>query len=83
MTAENSRMLWIAEGFAHGFYVISPKVTFLYKCTDFYDSTSNVTIAWDDNSKGIDWPNTSKIILSETDRQGKTLEQCRHEKIIL
>jgi dTDP-4-dehydrorhamnose 3,5-epimerase len=83
LTAENSRMLWVPEGFAHGFYVISPRVTFLYKCTDFYDPTSNVTIAWDDNSIGIDWPNTSEIILSENDRQGKTLEQCLNENILL
>jgi dTDP-4-dehydrorhamnose 3,5-epimerase len=83
LTAENKRMLWVPEGFAHGFYVVSPKVTFLYKCTDYYNPTSNVTIAWDDKTLGIDWPSVEGLILSEADKLGKTLKQCREENLLL
>lgn len=52
----NYRMLWVPEGFAHGFYVTSNSADFLYKCTDRYSPEHEVSIRWDDPELGIAWP---------------------------
>lgn len=56
LSAENHRMLWVPPGFAHGFYVLSERADFLYKCTDYYHPGSEVSLAWDDPEVGIEWP---------------------------
>jgi dTDP-4-dehydrorhamnose 3,5-epimerase len=56
LSAENHRMLWVPPGFAHGFYVISDYADFHYKCTDAYHPSSEISLAWDDPTVGIDWP---------------------------
>lgn len=56
LSADNHRMLWVPPGFAHGFYVLSEFADFQYKCTDYYDPDSEVTLAWNDPRVGIDWP---------------------------
>lgn len=56
LDAQRKQMLWIPPGFAHGFYVTSEYADFQYKCTDRYDPESEITIAWDDPTLGIDWP---------------------------
>ncbi len=56
LTADGFEQLWIPEGFAHGFCVISETAELQYKCTDFYDPTSELTIAWNDPAIGIQWP---------------------------
>lgn len=53
---ENKRILWVPPGFAHGFYVMSQRALFSYKCTDFYAPKYERTIAWNDPDIGIDWP---------------------------
>ena len=56
LSGDNHHMLWVPPGFAHGFYVMSDSADFLYKCTDYYHPASEVSLAWDDPSVGIDWP---------------------------
>lgn len=56
LSAENKRQLWVPEGFAHGFYVISDAAEFIYKCTDYYHPESEVSLLWNDPALGIDWP---------------------------
>jgi dTDP-4-dehydrorhamnose 3,5-epimerase len=56
LNAENHNMLWVPPGFAHGFYVLSEYADFLYKCTDLYHPASELTLAWDDPTVGIEWP---------------------------
>jgi len=69
LSAENNRQLWVPEGFAHGFYVTSETAEFVYKCTDLYNPSAEVSIAWDDPTLGIDWPlvNGEKPSLSAKD----------------
>lgn len=55
LSAENKRMLWIPEGFAHGFRVISETAEFLYKTTDYWAPEHERSIAWDDPELAIDW----------------------------
>jgi dTDP-4-dehydrorhamnose 3,5-epimerase len=56
LSGENHRMLWIPPGFAHGFYVTSQYADFQYKCTDIYHPDSEISLAWDDPTVGIEWP---------------------------
>ena len=75
LSAESFRQLWIPEGFAHGFCVISEIAEIQYKCTDFYDPTNELTITWDDPTIGIEWP-LENPILSDRDRAGRSLADC-------
>ncbi|NOI91231.1 dTDP-4-dehydrorhamnose 3,5-epimerase [Vibrio splendidus] len=68
LSAVNKRQLWVPEGFAHGFYVISDEAEFVYKCTDYYNPSAEVSIAWDDEDLSIDWPNLTIPKLSNKDR---------------
>jgi dTDP-4-dehydrorhamnose 3,5-epimerase len=72
LDAVEHQMLWVPPGFAHGFYVTSAYADFQYKCTDKYDPTSEVSLAFDDGTVGIDWPTTlgGEPQLSEKDRKG-------------
>lgn len=56
LSAENKLQLWVPEGFAHGFYVMSETAEFVYKCTDYYAPEHERSLRWDDPSVGIDWP---------------------------
>lgn len=56
LSGENKKQLWIPEGFAHGFFVLSDEAEFLYKTTDYWHAASEQCIRWDDPSLKIDWP---------------------------
>ncbi|MEX5588358.1 dTDP-4-dehydrorhamnose 3,5-epimerase [Pseudomonas urmiensis] len=73
LTAENKRQLWIPEGFAHGFVVLSDVAEVLYKSTEFYAPAHERCLAWNDPQVAIDWPVTGELLLSEKDKAGKRL----------
>ena len=56
LSAENKKMFYIPEGFAHGFLVLSDVAEFCYKCTDFYHPGDEGGMAWNDPEIGIEWP---------------------------
>ena len=56
LSADNKKMLWIPEGFAHGFVVLSDVAEFCYKCTDVYDPTAEGGIPYDDPTVNVQWP---------------------------
>ncbi|RLA46526.1 MAG: dTDP-4-dehydrorhamnose 3,5-epimerase [Gammaproteobacteria bacterium] len=56
LSADNHHMLWVPPGFAHGFYVTSEYADFQYKCTDIYHPDSEICLAWNDPTVGIEWP---------------------------
>ncbi|MCC2524570.1 dTDP-4-dehydrorhamnose 3,5-epimerase [Vibrio coralliilyticus] len=74
LSADNKRQLWIPEGFAHGFYVISDNAEFSYKCTDYYNPSAEVSIMWNDETLNINWPIVSEPILSEKDKKGMSFK---------
>jgi dTDP-4-dehydrorhamnose 3,5-epimerase len=76
LSAENKRMLWIPEGFAHGFVVISETAEFLYKTTDYWAPEFERSIAWNDPALGIRWPSQEAPSLSAKDQQGKLLSEA-------
>lgn len=70
LSEENKKQIYIPEGFAHGFLVLSDVAEFCYKCTDFYHPGDEGGIAWDDPSIGIEWPQLDVgYILSEKDQR--------------
>jgi dTDP-4-dehydrorhamnose 3,5-epimerase len=73
LSAENKKQLWVPEGFAHGFVVLSETAEFLYKTTDYYAPAYERCIAWNDTNIGIQWPSAEKPVLSGKDRQGQSL----------
>jgi dTDP-4-dehydrorhamnose 3,5-epimerase len=70
LSADNKRQLWIPEGFAHGFVVLSESAEFLYKTTDYYAPEHERCIAWNDPELAIDWHYPGDPVLSEKDRAG-------------
>lgn len=72
LSAENGRQLFIPQGFAHGFVVLSETALFAYKCTSYYDKASERTIRWDDSTIGIQWP-MQPTQLAPRDHSGETL----------
>lgn len=67
LSAKNKRQLWIPEGFAHGFLVLSDVAEFAYKTTAYYAPDHERSIRWDDPSLNIDWPLNGSPILSDND----------------
>lgn len=72
LSAENRKQIWIPEGFAHGFVVLSDSAEVLYKTTDYWSPGNERCIRWDDASLGITWPIDGTPILSAKDAQGMT-----------
>ncbi|OXI87718.1 dTDP-4-dehydrorhamnose 3,5-epimerase [Burkholderia sp. AU33423] len=67
LSAENKRQLWIPEGFAHGFVVVSDAAEFLYKTTDYWYPDAERAIRWDDPTLAIEWPISGEAMVSGKD----------------
>lgn len=80
LSAENKRMLWIPEGFAHGFVVLSETAEFLYKTTDYWAPEFERSIAWDEPAINIHWPIDVVPALSTKDKAGKALIDAEYFK---
>jgi dTDP-4-dehydrorhamnose 3,5-epimerase len=76
LSAENKRQLWVPEGFAHGFVVLSEFAEFLYKTTDYYAPAHERCIAWNDPALDIKWPVSGEPALSGKDQQGLLLSNA-------
>jgi dTDP-4-dehydrorhamnose 3,5-epimerase len=78
LSAENKCQLWIPQGFAHGFYVVSPWAEVMYKTTDYYAPEWERTLLWNDPDLGIPWPlvDGQAPSLSAKDIEGKPLREA-------
>ena len=76
LSAENFRQLWIGEGFAHGFVVLSEIADVIYKTTDFYSPFDERCIIWCDADLAIDWPIDCEPGLSDRDREGVSFKDA-------
>jgi len=65
LSEKNKRQLFIPEGFAHGFVVVSDEALFAYKCTDFYHPEAEGGIIWNDPDLGIEWPEMNPVLSSK------------------
>ena len=70
LSAENKRQLWIPEGFAHGFLVLSDTAEFLYKTTDYWAPEYERSIIWNDPELAIAWPLQDEPVLARKDAEG-------------
>ncbi|MDJ0979382.1 MAG: dTDP-4-dehydrorhamnose 3,5-epimerase [Erythrobacter sp.] len=74
LSAKNKKMLWVPEGFAHGFLTLTDDTDFLYKCTAPYAPECEHTLAWDDPSVAVEWPIVGlDPIISDKDAVGLAL----------
>lgn len=74
LSAENKKQLWVPEGFAHGFVVLTNAAEFMYKTTNYYAPEFERCIAWNDPKLGIDWGIKDDPLLSDKDKQGMVFE---------
>lgn len=81
LSERNHRMLWIPEGFAHGFVALEDDTHFLYKTTDVYHQASERSIRWDDPEIGITWPVVQDALISAKDAAAPLLTTAqRHSE---
>ena len=76
LSADNKRQMWVPEGFAHGFVVLSEFAEFLYKTTDYYAPAHERCIRWNDPKLAIDWPLQEAPRLSAKDQQGLSFDEA-------
>ena len=75
LSAENRQQVWIPEGFAHGYLVLSEHAEFLYKTTAYWYPQHERTIIWNDPTLGIDWPLSTAPLLAEKDAHARILTE--------
>jgi dTDP-4-dehydrorhamnose 3,5-epimerase len=76
LSATNAKQLWIPEGFAHGFLVLSEHAEVLYKTSNYWSPQHECCIAWNDETLGILWPLEDDPILSKKDQNGLSFHQA-------
>lgn len=82
LSAENRRQLFVPRGMAHGFYVMSERAVFCYKCDDVYHPNDEGGLAWDDPDLAIAWPMAAgeAPVLSEKDKGHPTFAEWRVQR---
>lgn len=79
LSVENKKQLFIPNGFAHGFSVLSEKAVVFYKCSVFYNKESEGGIRYDDSALNIDWKiPANKTIVSQKDRELPLFADCKN-----
>ena len=78
LSAEGQNQIFVPQGFAHGYVALSDSVQFLYKCSDFYDPTSEYGIIWNDPDLAISW-GVANPLVSEKDAKYSTLAAMPRE----
>ncbi|MBR8240728.1 dTDP-4-dehydrorhamnose 3,5-epimerase [Burkholderia multivorans] len=76
LSADNKRQLWVPEGFAHGFVVLSDSAQFLYKTTDYWYQAHERSVLWSDVDIGIEWPLMGEPLLAAKDAAAPRLNQA-------
>lgn len=80
LSEKNKEMLYIPEGFAHGFFVLSEEAVFLYKCSDYYHPSGERGIRWNDPQINIQWPDITPV-LSQKDQNLPFLSELKNEDL--
>lgn len=80
LSRDNALQLYIPPGFAHGFLVTSDEALVSYKCTDYYDGSTEATIRWNDTEIGIVWP-AEVLVISDRDRAAPMLRDLPEERL--
>ena len=72
LNSDSRKQLWVPEGFAHGFLVISEFAEVMYKTTNFYSPNYERSIIWSDPDLFINWPNHNNVLLSDKDKKASS-----------
>ena len=80
LSEQNKYQMFIPEGFAHGFCVLSDGAHFLYKCSEYYDPQDEGGVLWSDKTLAIEWPIDNPNI-SEKDRQLPELSDLKSSQL--
>lgn len=80
LDGRTKRQIYVPEGFAHGFYVMSETALFMYKCTDIYNPETEFSVAWDDPDIGIEWPDREPQ-LSNKDSKAPRLNEIPADRL--
>ena len=80
LSSNNKKQIWIPEGFAHGFLVMSETAEIKYKTTKYYNKLAERTIIWNDKDLKITWPITKNCrpIVSSKDQKDNNLKNLRY-----
>lgn len=78
LSAKNGYQLYIPEGFAHGFITLEDNSEIVYKCSNYYHQPSECSLHYNDSEISIDWPNITKHILSEKDKNALSLREIKN-----
>ena len=81
LTDEAREMLWIPEGFAHGFLVLSDFADVAYKTTNFYSPAHERCLKWNDQRLAVEWPLSGTPLVSAKDEMGEGFENLKTEKL--
>lgn len=77
LSAANNKMMWIPEGFAHGFVALEDDTHFLYKTTDVYSKAEEASLAWNDPDLAIAWPDVGKLTISAKDLEAPSFAEFK------
>jgi dTDP-4-dehydrorhamnose 3,5-epimerase len=77
LSEQNGHQLFVPEGFAHGFLVLSETVDFVYKCSDFYTQGDEYGVIWNDPAIGIEWPTGGDFLVSDKDQEQPKLASAK------
>ncbi len=78
LSRENQHQLYIPEGYAHGFCVLSDTADVSYKCTTLYEPSQDRALRWDDPQIGIEWPIDDPLV-SEKDARAPLLDEIKDD----
>ena len=76
LSAENNKQMYVPEGFAHGFVVLSTSADVVYKCTTVYEPSQDKCLMWNDPDIGIKWP-IDEPVVSDKDRNGQRFKNLK------
>ncbi len=74
LTGDNHRMLYVPEGFAHGYVTLADDSELFYQVSQFYTPAAEGGVRWDDPAVGIEWPEVGELLISEKDRAWPMLD---------
>jgi len=83
LSAANRKMMWIPEGFAHGFIALEENTVFQYRTTNVYSKAHERSIAWNDPELAIEWPLAEGLLISDKDAEAPTLKNAELPSLIL
>lgn len=85
LSEENQQQLFVPEGLAHGFFVLSEQAKIIYQCSSYYESAYQRGIIWNDSDLNIPWPihNVDRVLLSKQDENFPVLKQVINAERIM